>query len=137
MSLRYLLDTNICIYVAKHRPAEVYQRLSRLRTGEAGMSLITFGELYYGAQKSQQKERASEKLRQLIRYIHVLTLSAEAAEHYGMIRAFLEKRGEPIGNNDLWIAAHARSLNVTLVTNNMREFVRVPDLSVENWVTTQ
>jgi len=134
MKLNYLLDTNICIYIAKHRPPEVGQRLAELKAGEVGMSLITFGELYYGAQKSVQREKSLKKLWQIVNYIPVIAPSAETGEHYGMIRAFLEQAGTPIGNNDLWIAAHARHLNVTLVTNNIREFKRIPDLSVENWV---
>jgi len=136
MDLHYLLDTNICIYIAKHRPPEVRQRLSELKTGEVGMSLITFGELYYGAQKSMQRENSLKKLWQFINYIPVIALSSETGEHYGMIRAFLEQAGTPIGNNDLWIAAHACHLNVTLVSNNIREFKRIPGLSVENWVKT-
>lgn len=136
MTVRYLLDTNICIYIAKKRPMEVYQRLSELSIGDVGMSLITFGELRFGAEKSQHQKIALEKLTQLIRYIPVISLTEQTAGKYGIIRSFLEKNGQPIGNNDLWIAAHTLSLNAILVTNNTKEFIRVPDLLLENWVNT-
>lgn len=135
VSLRYLLDTNICIYIAKRKPAEVYQRFSLLNVGELGMSFVTFGELRYGAEKSQHREIALQKLAQLEQFIPVIMPTAETAKQYGIIRCFLEKQGQPIGNNDLWIAAHALSLNTTLVTNNTKEFIRVPNLLVENWVS--
>lgn len=135
VSLRYLLDTNICIYIAKRKPAEVYQRFSLLNVGELGMSFVTFGELRYGAEKSQHREIALQKLAQLEQFIPVIMPTAETAKQYGIIRFFLEKQGQPIGNNDLWIAAHALSLNTTLVTNNTKEFIRVPNLLVENWVS--
>lgn len=134
MTLRYLLDTNICIYISKKRPLEVYQRLSELSVGDVGMSLVTFGELRFGAEKSQHREVALGKLEQLKHYIPVIMPTQEVSEKYGFIRNFLEKNGQPIGNNDLWIAAHALSINTILVTNNTKEFIRVPDLLVENWV---
>jgi len=134
MTVRYLLDTNICIYIAKQRPLEVYQRLSELNVGDVGMSLITFGELRFGAQKSQHQEIALEKLNKLVRYIPVILPTEETAEKYAIIRSFLEKNVQPIGNNDLWIAAHALSLNTIMVTNNTKEFIKVPDLLLENWV---
>jgi tRNA(fMet)-specific endonuclease VapC len=134
MTVRYLLDTNICIYIAKKRPLEVYQQLSELSIGDVGMSLITFGELRFGAEKSQHQEIALEKLEQLMRYIPVIMPTQKTAEKYAIIRSFLEKNGQPIGNNDLWIAAHALSLNTILVTNNTKEFIKVPDLLLENWV---
>ncbi|MGZ8152705.1 MAG: type II toxin-antitoxin system tRNA(fMet)-specific endonuclease VapC [Methylovulum sp.] len=134
MTVRYLLDTNICIYISKKRPLEVYQRLSALSIGDVGMSLITFGELRFGAQKSQHQDIALEKLEQLKRYIPVIMPTQETAEKYAITRSFLEKNGQPIGNNDLWIAAHALSMNTILVTNNTKEFIKVPDLLVENWV---
>jgi len=135
MLLRYLLDTNICIYITKKRPLEVYQRLTTLRVGEVAMSFITLGELRYGAEKSQQRDLALQKLAELRQYIPVIMPTQETTEHYGIIRQFLEKNGQSIGNNDLWIAAHALSSNTILVTNNTREFIRVPHLRVENWVT--
>lgn len=134
MTVRYLLDTNICIYISKKRPPEVYQRLAELTVGDVGMSMITFAELRFGAEKSQYKELALEKLSQLIHYIPVILPTLETAEKYALIRRFLEKTGQPIGNNDLWIAAHALSLNTVLVTNNTKEFIKVPNLVIENWV---
>lgn len=134
MTVRYLLDTNICIYIAKKRPPEVQQRLAELTVGDVSMSMITFAELRFGAEKSQHKDIALEKLNQLIHYIPVVLPSQETAEKYAHIRHFLEKIGQPIGNNDLWIAAHALSLNTILVTNNTKEFIKVPNLVIENWV---
>ncbi len=136
MTVRYLLDTNICIYISKKRPLEVYQKLLELSIGDVGMSLITLGELQFGAEKSQHKDIALEKLEALKRYIPILIPTQETAEKYALIRNFLEKKGQPIGNNDLWIAAHALSLNTILITNNTKEFIKVPELLLENWVST-
>lgn len=133
MSLRYLLDTNICIYIAKQRPPEVARRFARLAAGTVGMSLITYGELRYGAEKSQRGAEALATLEQLVELIPVLEPSAVVGETYGTLRAHLERLGTPIGNNDLWIAAHALALGVTLVSNNTREFERVPKLKLQNW----
>ena len=134
MSLGYLLDTSICIYIAKKRPPEVLQRFTQLGPDDVGMSLITYGELRYGANKSQHRKVALSKLDQLKRHISVQPLLPEVADYYGDVRAQLEKSGTPIGGNDLWIAAHALALNTVLVTNNAREFKRVKTLRVENWV---
>lgn len=136
MSVAYLLDTNICIYIIKHRPPEVAARFGALAVGQVGMSVITYGELCLGAEKSQQRGSALDKLGQLVELIPVIPLLPEVACCYGEIRGVLERQGTPIGNNDLWIAAHAVSLGVTVVTNNVREFARVPHLKVENWVGT-
>jgi tRNA(fMet)-specific endonuclease VapC len=134
MTVRYLLDTNICIYIAKHSPATVHARFEQLQAHQLAMSVITFGELQHGAEKSQARTNALAALRQLERAIHVAPLGDAAGGHYGEIRSALERKGQPIGNNDLWIAAHARSEGWTLVTNNEREFRRVEKLKVENWV---
>ncbi|MBW6494075.1 MAG: type II toxin-antitoxin system VapC family toxin [Burkholderiaceae bacterium] len=131
--MRYLLDTNICIYIAKQRPPAVAQRFARLAAGSVGMSLITSGELRYGAEKSGQRVQALDKLRRLEALIPVMALDDAVGERYGHIRAHLERAGRPIGNNDLWIAAHALSLGVTLVSSNIREFERVPKLKLDNW----
>ena len=133
MSLRYLLDTNICIYIAKQKPPAVAKRFARLAVGAVGMSLITYGELCYGAEKSQRGAAAVATLGQLIELIPVLAPQSEVGATYGTLRAHLEKLGTPIGNNDLWIAAHALTLGVTLVSNNTREFERVPRLKLQNW----
>jgi tRNA(fMet)-specific endonuclease VapC len=133
MEPRYLLDTNICIYIRQKRPDEVLQRFRKLRPGEAVLSVITYGELLYGAAKSAQREAALERLRELTYLLPALPLPERAAETYGSIRAELEAKGEMIGNNDLWIAAHALASGLTLVTNNLKEFRRVRGLKVQNW----
>ena len=134
MSVRYLLDTNICIYIAKHNPPEVRERFARHTASELAMSVITLGELRFGAEKSQMRERALSSIQTLSQLITVVPLTEATGEHYGQIRAELQKSGQPIGNNDLWIAAHARVEGWILVTNNDREFKRVSGLQVENWV---
>lgn len=133
MEPRYLLDTNICIYIRQKRPEEVQRRFQKLRPGEAVLSVITYGELLYGAEKSQQRLAALERLRELIHLLPALPLPEAAADAYGKIRADLESKGQMIGNNDLWIAAHAVAAGLTLVTNNEREFRRVRGLKVRNW----
>ena len=135
MEPRYLLDTNICIYIRKERPEEVLRRFRKLRPGEAVLSVITYGELLYGAVKSEQRVTAMERLRELLILLPALALPETAAEAYGRIRAELESKGEMIGNNDLWIAAHAVAAGLILVTNNEREFRRVRELKVQNWAT--
>ncbi|MDO9262840.1 MAG: type II toxin-antitoxin system VapC family toxin [Desulfosalsimonadaceae bacterium] len=130
---RYLLDTNICIYIAKHNPPEVRQHFSVHPREHLAMSVITLGELRHGAEKSQSREKAIMVLSQLIEVIQVLDVPVEAGVCYGQIRAMLEKQGQIIGNNDLWISAHALASGLILVTNNVREFSRVADLKIENW----
>lgn len=134
MALRYLLDTNTCIYIAKHNPPAVRERFARHTAGELAMSVVTLGDLRYGAERSQARERSLQAIQHLISLIGVHPLTESAGEHYGQIRASLAARGSPIGNNDLWIAAHARSEAWVLVTNNVREFNRVEGLQIENWV---
>jgi tRNA(fMet)-specific endonuclease VapC len=131
--MRYLLDTDICIYIAKRKPAGVLTRLERLRPGDVGMSVVTYLELVYGAYKSQQVEANMARIKQLSHLIPVQALDAAAATHYGRLRAGFEKSGSLIGAYDLLIAAHALALGLTLVSNNVREFRRVPGLRLENW----
>jgi tRNA(fMet)-specific endonuclease VapC len=133
MEPRYLLDTNICIYIRQKRPDHVLRRFRKLRPGEAALSVITYGELLYGAAKSAHPVAAVERLHELVSLLPALSLPETAGEAYGTIRAYLETKGETIGNNDLWIAAHAIAANLTLVTNNEREFRRVRGLKVQNW----
>jgi tRNA(fMet)-specific endonuclease VapC len=133
MDARYLLDTNICIYIRRKKPEEVLRRFRALRPGEAVLSVITFGELVYGAEKSAHRGATLELLRELAQVLPVQGLPETAAESYGTIRAELERKGQMIGNNDLWIAAHAKAAGLTLVTNNEREFRRVRGLRVQNW----
>jgi tRNA(fMet)-specific endonuclease VapC len=131
---RYLLDTNICIYIKNHRPAEVLARFSKLPPGKVAMSTITYGELCFGAEKSSKPKETRQILEHLISLIPVLPLDENASVHYGKIRQQLQSCGKSIGNNDLWIAAHALAGKLILVTNNVAEFERVPGLKVENWV---
>ncbi|MBK6852345.1 MAG: type II toxin-antitoxin system VapC family toxin [Burkholderiales bacterium] len=130
---RYLLDTNICIYIAKHQPPQVRRRFEALPVGSVAMSVVTFGELRFGAEKSQRREESLAALDKLTRSITVTDLPGAAGEHYGRARAELQRIGRPIGGNDLWIAAHALAEGWTLVTNNVAEFERVPGLVIENW----
>ena len=132
--MRYLLDTNICIYIAKRKPGRVLSRLEHMRPGDVGMSVVTYLELVFGAWKSQQVEANLAKIEQLRRLIPVQPLDVDVAKHYGRLRADLEKKGVPIGAYDLLIAAHALTLGLTLVTNNLREFARVEGLRLDNWV---
>ena len=133
MPSRYMLDTNICIYIRQERPAEILKRFRALRSGDAVISVITYGELRYGSEKSRERHRAMEILEEFVSLVPVEPMPFAAAVAYGSIRATLEGKGEVIGNNDLWIAAHARTAEFTLVTSNEREFRRVPGLTIENW----
>jgi tRNA(fMet)-specific endonuclease VapC len=133
MAARFLLDTNICIYIRRQRPPEVLARFEKLKVGDAALSVVTYGELLYGAAKSQHRQTAMNALTELVGVIPVLGLPESAAYEYGTMRAELEAKGEMIGGNDLWIAAHAKSLGLTLVTNDEREFRRVAGLKVQNW----
>lgn len=134
MKIGYLLDTDTFIYIRNHRPPRVLERFSLLEPGTIGISVITYGELIRGAERSEHKTMNYEKLNQFIELIPVQTMSEVTGIHYGKILTVLEKTGKVIGNNDLWIAAHARAMGVTLITNNTKEFSRVDDLILENWV---
>lgn len=134
MTIRYLLDTNICIYIAKYNPPAVRDRFAQHTVDELAMSVITLGELSYGAEKSQSPKKTFAVIEQLTRCIQVAPMTDSVGTHYGKIRAKLEQAGQPIGNNDLWIAAHAKAEGWILVSNNEREFKRVPGLKIENWV---
>jgi tRNA(fMet)-specific endonuclease VapC len=133
MSVKYLLDTNICIYIAKHNPPAVKERFSQHTAAELAISVVTLGELRFGAEKSQSRERALEVINKLTSTMQIAPINDIVGEHYGQIRADLQQKGLIIGNNDLWLAAHARAEGWILVTNNEREFVRVQQLQVENW----
>ena len=133
MPTRYLLDTNICIYIQRQKPDEVLVRFQKLKPGDAAISVITWGELLYGAEKSHQRKRALQLLEEFKTFVPVLPMPENTGKTYGAIRAKLESKWRPIGNNDLWIAAHAIASTLTIVTNNEREFQRVPGLKVQNW----
>lgn len=135
--LRFLLDTDTFIYLRQRRSPHVVARFDELQFGKSAISVVTWGELIYGAEKSRDPGKSFAGLEQLVRLVPVLPIPAEAGKFYGAIRAMLEKRGEMIGSNDAWIAAHARALGLTLVTNNEREFRRISDLKVENWITAR
>ncbi len=131
--LRYLLDTNIVIYVLKRRPIEVLP-IFNANAGRMAISTITMAELLHGAEKSSRVSENLSAVEDFCSRFDVLPYGVKAAQHYGAIRAALEKSGRPIGVNDLHIAGHARSEGLVLVTNNLSEFERVPALEMENWV---
>lgn len=131
--LKYLLDTNIVIYVIKRRPIEVLE-LFNANASRMAISVVTLAELLHGAEKSAQPTSNLAVVEDFCSRLQVLSYTPKAAQHYGSIRTSLERMGQPIGVNDLHIAAHARSEGLVLVTNNIREFEKVPALQVENWV---
>jgi tRNA(fMet)-specific endonuclease VapC len=131
--LRYLLDTNICIYVIKRRPESLLVRFNE-NASHLAISAVTLAELLHGAEKSSQPQRTLSVVEDFCSRLDVLDYGAKAAQHYGQIRSALERRGTPIGVNDLHIAAQARSEGLTLISNNLREFERVEGLLYENWV---
>jgi len=131
--LRYLLDTNIAIYVIKRKPMAALQHFNA-HAGHLAISSITFAELLHGTEKSSAPEKTLAVVEDFCSRLEILSFGPKAAQHYGQIRATLEKAGTPIGVNDLHIAAHARSEGLVLVSNNLREFERVPALQLENWV---
>lgn len=131
--MRFLLDTDICIYVLRDRPQSVLKRLQRTSPDAAGISVVTYLELTYGAWKSAHVEKNLANLQRLREVVQVVPIGEDSAEAYGGIRSSLERKGTSIGALDLLIAAHALSLGVTLVTNNVREFSRVDGLKIENW----
>ncbi|WP_298013004.1 type II toxin-antitoxin system VapC family toxin [uncultured Castellaniella sp.] len=130
--LRYLLDTNIVIYVLKQRPVEMLP-IFNANASRMAISSITLAELLHGAEKSRRVSENLAVVEDFCGRVEILPYGAKAAQHYGSIRAALEKLGRPIGVNDLHIAGHARSEGLVLVTNNVSEFARVPALEIENW----
>ena len=131
--MRYMLDTNICIYSIKHKPEQVFLRLQEHEPADICIYSVTYAELVHGVEKSQAIEKNRLALALLLSNIEILNVDANAAESYGKIRADLEKQGTSIGPLDMMIAGHAKSLNYTVVTNNTKEFNRVPGLKIENW----
>jgi tRNA(fMet)-specific endonuclease VapC len=129
-----MLDTNICIYIIKRKPGHVIERLRKSRISEISISSITLSELEYGAAKSARPEQNKISLVEFLAPLEIIPYDDAAAQEYGRIRTYLERQGTPIGSMDMLIAAHALSLDCTLVTNNEREFSRVPSLKMENWV---
>lgn len=134
MDPRFLLCTNICIYIRRKKPPEVLARFKRLKPGEAALSVIADGQLVNGVKKSQFREQAMMRLAELVTLLPVMDLPAQAGQFYGATRAALEAKVETIGNSDLWIAALARAAGLTLVTNNEHELRRVEGPKIQNWV---
>jgi tRNA(fMet)-specific endonuclease VapC len=130
--LEYMLDTNICIYVIKNRPAALRERFDQLAEALC-ISAITLGKLLYGVQKSARRSQNLQAVEQFTARLEVLPFSVKAAAHFGQIRAELARVGLLCGGYDMLIAAHARSEGLTLITNNIREFQRMPGLRIENW----
>jgi len=131
--LRFMLDTDTCSYIMKRSHAAVVDRLQTVPVGEVCMSVVTRAELMYGVEVSPRRAEDLAALAAFLPYLEVMDFTTDAALHYAEIRADLKRRGALIGANDLFIAAHARALRLTLVTNNTAEFGRVQDLSIENW----
>jgi tRNA(fMet)-specific endonuclease VapC len=130
---RFMLDTNTCIYIIKYHPDSIRKKLSAISIGEVAISAVVSAELWYGVAFSVKKKENEAALRDFLRYFEVLFWPKEAALLYGKIRADLRKKGTPIGAMDLLIATHALFLDTTLVTNNYKEFNRIPELKLENW----
>ena len=131
--MRYMLDTNICIYIMKNHPPSVQRRLKKIPIGSVSISSIVLAELWYGVRKSKQISGNTKALRDFLNFLIVEEWPQSAAPLYGDLRAQLEKTGKVMGPNDLFIAAHAQCLDATLVTNNISEFQRVDNLVLENW----
>ena len=131
--MRYMFDTDICIYAMKGRSAILAERLPQLAEGDACISVVAYGELLVGAEKSIAKQKMLDGVKRMVDILAVMPLDEDVAGDYARIRSHLERKGTPIGANDLWIGAHALALGLTLITNNDREFKRIPKLKVENW----
>jgi tRNA(fMet)-specific endonuclease VapC len=131
--MRYLLDTNICIYIAHRKMPDVIAAFRKLDHGDAGISVVTHAELLWGAEKSHAPKAARSVVKDFVEHVPVLPIHEDVSPYYGELRNYLQRKGTPIGANDLWIAAHALAENLILVTNNEREFKRIPKLKVENW----
>ncbi len=132
--MKAMLDTNICIYLIKKRPIKVLKKFNAFHIGNICISSITLAELMYGVEKSQYPKKNRAALEEFTLPLDIMPFDEEVTHYYGDIRAYLEKKGTPIGALDLMIAAHAQCISATLVTNNVKEFARVPKLKIENWL---
>ncbi len=132
--MMYMLDTNICIYIIKQKPKSVIDKFKKMKNVNICISSITYSELLYGAEKSSNIAKNLLALTMFLSNIEILSYDESASIDYGIIRSKLEKQGKIIGPLDMLIAAHAKSLNITLVSNNLKEFERVDGLKLENWV---
>jgi tRNA(fMet)-specific endonuclease VapC len=131
--MKYMIDTDISIYLINNKPPKVLDHFRRHSPGDIVMSSITLSELKYGVKKSSKKKQNIAALNDFAQLIHVCDFDSQATDEYAEIRVYLESNGQPIGSMDMLIAAHALSLDLTLITNNIREFSRVPHLRIENW----
>jgi len=132
--IRYMLDTDICSYVIRERPLEVFEKFKKVEVNQLCISVVTYAELIYGVEHSSSRKINRPIIDDFVRHLDIITWDEDAAEHYGKIRAFLRAEGNIIGSMDMMIAAHARSQNMILITNNDKHFKRVPKLRLENWV---
>lgn len=132
--MKFMLDTNTCIYIIKRKPPNVIERFKQIEIFQIGISSITLSELLYGVSKSSKPEQNQMALMQFVAPLKILPYGDESAQYYGDLRAYLEKLGTPIGSLDMLIAAHALSIDCTLVTSNEKEFIRIPNLKIDNWV---
>lgn len=131
--MKVMLDTNICIYIINHKPLQVFEKFNQFDRGQVCISNISACELAFGVQKSQS-ERNKQALEKFLAPLQVLALDSDVIWHYARIRDNLQANGTPIGALDMLIAAHAMSINATLITNNIKEFQRITDLTLDNWV---
>ena len=131
--MKYMLDTNICIFIIKHKPESVIKKFMELEPNDICISSITYAELVHGVEKSQAVEKNRIALTLLLSEMEIIPFDSVTAQVYGMIKADLQRKGTPIGPLDTLIAAHAKSMKLTLVTNNTREFARVDGLELEDW----
>jgi len=132
--IKFMLDTNIVIYIIKRRPIELLQRFNQ-HTGQLCISSITLAELMHSVEKSQYADKNLKNVEDFVSRLEIIEYGQKAAAHYGDIRADLERKGTPIGVNDVHIAGHARSEGLIIVTNNLKEFERVTGLRTENWIS--
>jgi len=132
---KVMLDTNICIYLIKNRPLEVREKFNQYEVGEITISSISVSELYYGVEKSQHVEKNRQALALFLAPLNILDYDEKASISYGHVRSTLQAKGTVLGSLDMLIAAHAKSLNITLITNNTKEFIRVDALKLENWIS--
>lgn len=132
--MKFLLDTNICIYIIKKKPPQVLKKFKTFKINDLGISSITLAELEFGVQHSAYPEQNQEALNEFISPLEIFPFDDRAAISYGKIRAYLQQRGLKIGAMDMLIAAQAISLSIPLVTNNLKEFKRIPGILLENWV---
>lgn len=131
--MEFMLDTNTCVYIIKRKPPDIIERFKRTEISQIGISSITLSELVYGVVKSSRPEQNQIALTQFVAPLEILPYGDEAAQYYGDLRVYLEKQGTPVGSLDMLIAAHALSIACTLVTNNEKEFIRIPELKIDNW----